>query len=149
MTKRAPERTALAICLGNLDSLDGIFEQLRESGTLELSGHPSTFTHEDVLLAASGGRGEGDLYVFVGILRRCRIRAGCFAFDNVERFRCPVTAMYGKVGLAREDLIGERGGWSANPYNYVLPNALVDVPKEAQALLEFDPRHSTRQRRPT
>lgn len=132
------ERTALVLVLGELGELDKCFAKLQQRHEWKFKQTPGHPQGKTVLLGAYGKRGSGDLYAFVGALGGCQHQGRSLNYEQVTRFWCPVTAMYGKHW--RGDLMGERGAWGPHDFNYVLPAALTKVPKEAEALLKHDPR---------
>jgi hypothetical protein len=129
------ERTAMALCFDSLDNMDGHFAKLRQEKLVELGQVPRVFPHDRVLLASGGPKGSGDLYVFAGMLHGASLKATQVLFEKVERFWCPVVAIYGD--LQRTDLTGDREGWGPNLINYVLPKALERAPWEAERLLHL------------
>ncbi len=152
MSTDREERTVLVLVERPLHDLDTWFADLEKQREGGQEGRGRTFeqtpSHQQgdvVLLGSWGKRGSGNLYVFVGQLRGCRHDGKSLCYTTVERFSCPVTATYGDH-LHREDLLGDREGWGANPFNYVLPVALSRVPQEAEALLRHDPRADMGQR---
>lgn len=140
------EKTAcevLVVHIGSLDCLDAVFEQLKKSKRHLLSFTPERDVIENALLAATGPRGAGGLYTFVGVLHNIRFEAeDHIAFKKVTRFWCPVVGVYEQEEHRRDDLMGTLQGWSAKGVHYLPVQSFERVRNEAEQLLVYVPRRS-------
>jgi hypothetical protein len=129
------ERTTLVIPLASLDQLDEPFRKLRETKRLRLAGIPKYPWSGDVLLASYGPRGTGDIYVFAGILVDPELRSHELRFSEVRRFWHPVVVIYEKVGIRRQDLVGDAQSWGPSEHFYAAAGVAKFVAAEAETSL--------------
>jgi hypothetical protein len=145
-TKNEPQ--ILLVHLGKTDDLDETFQLMKSGGSLKLGVRPKHVS-DRVLLVASAPKGNGEIYLFVGVINKVErsdnVKVLVFDKKTVTRFVCPVVAVYSEKKVRRTDLIGDVLGWGAVGIYYVAKGTVEKVEREAEKMLTC--KHGARPRR--